>query len=56
MFTNEKHTYFGIREEVTIFDRKVNAYVYVDKENPDTRKRGAGHSDSTFVRYRQTGE
>jgi hypothetical protein len=33
MFTNEKHTYFGIREEVTIFDRKVNAYVYVDKEN-----------------------
>ena len=33
MFTNEKHTYFGIREEVTIFDRKVNAYIYVDKEN-----------------------
>ena len=33
MFTNEKHTYFGIREEVVIFGRKVNAYVYVDKEN-----------------------
>ena len=33
MFTNEKHTYFGIREEVEIFGRIVNAYVYVDKEN-----------------------
>jgi len=33
LFTNEKHTYFGIREEVAIFGRKVNAYVYVDKEN-----------------------
>ncbi len=33
LFTNEKHTYFGLREEVEIFDRKVNAYIYVDKEN-----------------------
>ena len=33
MFTNEKHTYFGIREETVIFGRKVNVYVYVDKEN-----------------------
>ena len=33
LFTNEKHTYFGIREEVEIFGRTVNAYVYVDKEN-----------------------
>ena len=33
MFTNEKHTYFGIREEAVIFGRKVNVYVYVDKEN-----------------------
>jgi hypothetical protein len=33
LFTNEKHTYFGIREEAEIFGRTVNAYVYVDKEN-----------------------
>ena len=33
LFTNEKHTYFGLREEVEIFGRIVNAYIYVDKEN-----------------------
>ena len=33
LFTNEKHTYFGFREEIELFGRKANAYVYVDKEN-----------------------
>lgn len=33
MFLYENHTYYGDVEEIDLFDRKVNAYIYVDKEN-----------------------
>ncbi|MBR4455500.1 MAG: transposase [Solobacterium sp.] len=32
-FDREGHTYFGIKEEVTIFGCRINAYVYVDFDN-----------------------
>jgi len=32
-FVRNKHTYFGIRREVTIFDQPIYAYIYVDQYN-----------------------
>lgn len=32
-FAREGHHYFGIRREVTVFDRRIYAYVYLDKNN-----------------------
>lgn len=32
-FVRNSHTYFGYREDVEIFQQKMYAYVYVDKEN-----------------------
>ena len=32
-FAREGHHYFGIRREVTVFDKRIYAYVYLDKNN-----------------------
>ena len=32
-FVRNKHTYFGCRKEVTIFDQPIYAYIYVDQYN-----------------------
>ncbi len=32
-FAREEHHYFGIRREITVFGKKVFAYVYLDKNN-----------------------
>ena len=32
-FVRNKHTYFGFRKEVTVFDQPIYAYIYVDQYN-----------------------
>ena len=32
-FIRQSHTYFGYRKEAEIFGQRINAYVYVDKDN-----------------------
>ena len=32
-FIRKSHTYFGIRKQITLFDQKEYAYVYIDKDN-----------------------
>ncbi len=36
-FAREGHHYFGIRREVTVFEKKIHTYVYLDKNNAACR-------------------